>query len=72
MQVSSQVDKPVEVKATRILGPVLSHRTNVEDAVVTAIGHISVQPHQGVEDEEDAEDGEGEEEELVASDNRHR
>ena len=66
-----QVCSP-EVKAIGIMGPVLSHRTSVEDAVVTAIGHISVPPRQGVEDEEDAEDVGDEEEELVAPDNRHR
>ena len=64
-----QVYSP-EAKATRILGPVLLHRTSVEDAVVTAIGHISVQPHQGVEDEEDAEDAGDEEDEMLAPDNR--
>ena len=58
-----QVYNP-EVKATEIMAPVLLRKTNVEDAVVTAIGHTNVQPHQGVEDADDAEDVEGEEEEM--------
>ena len=64
-----QVCNP-EAKATGIMAPVLSHRINVADAVVMATGHINVQPHQGVEDVDDAEDVEGEEEELQAPDNR--
>ena len=59
-----------EAKATGTMGPVLSCRISVGDAVAMAIGHISVQPHQGVEDEEDVEDVEGEEEEMQAPDNR--
>ena len=66
-----QVCSP-EAKATGIMGPVLSHKINVEDAVVMATGHINVQPHQGVEDEDDAEDVGDEEEELQAPDNRPR
>ena len=58
-----QVYSP-EAKATGIMAPVLSHRISVEDAVVMATGHINVQPHQGVEDADDAEDVEGEEEEM--------
>ena len=66
-----QVYSP-EAKATGILAPVLSHKISVEDAVAMVIGHISVQPHQGVEDEDDAEDVGDEEEELQAPDNRPR
>ena len=58
-----QVYSP-EAKATGIMAPVLSHKTNVDDAVVMATGHTNVQPHQGVEDVEDEEDVDGEEEEM--------
>ena len=66
---SMQVYSP-EAKATEIMAPVLSLRISVGDAVAMATGHISVQPHQGVEDEEDTEDVEGEEDEMLAPDNR--
>ena len=66
-----QVCSP-EAKATGILAPVLLRRINVEDAVATVTGHINVQPHQGVEDEDDAEDVGDEEEEMQAPDNRPR
>ena len=58
-----QVYSP-EARATGISAPVLSRKINAEDAVVTAIGHTNVQPHQGVEDADDAGDVDGEEEEL--------
>ena len=66
-----QVCSP-EAKATEIMAPVLSHKISVEDAVAMVTGHINVQPHQGVEDEDDAEDVGDEEEELQAPDNRPR
>ena len=68
---SVQVFSP-EAKAIGPMAPVLSLRISVGDAVATATGHISVQPHQGVEDEEDAEDAEDEEDEILAQDNRPR
>ena len=65
-----QVYSP-EAKVTEIMAPVLSPKISVEDAVAMAIGHTSVQPHQGVEDVEDvAEDVDDEEEEIPAPDNR--
>ena len=60
---SVQVFSP-EAKAIETMAPVLSRKISVGDAVAMAIGHISAQPHQGVEDEEDAEDVEGVEEEM--------
>ena len=68
---SVQVYSP-EAKATGTMAPVLSLKISVGDAVATATGHISVQPHQGVEDEEDAEDAGDEEDKMLAPDNRPR
>ena len=66
-----QVCSP-EAKATGIMAPVLLRRISVEDAVAMAIGHTNVQPQQGVEDEDNAEDVGDEEEEMQAPDNPPR
>ena len=66
---SVQVYSP-EAKATGLTAPVLSRRISAGDAVDTATGHINVQPHQGVEDEEDTEDAGDEEDDMLAPDNR--